>query len=65
MGFFIAQIGMLCDLIKACEMNVYEAPKSKRTVVGVEWTSNIPSMTFGSSKVVSTSTWFTLLELDA
>jgi hypothetical protein len=52
----MAHKGMLCDLTKAWEMNVCEAPKSKRTVAGVEWTSNIPSITSGSSDAISADT---------
>jgi len=56
MGLFMAQAGILCVLMKACEMNVCEAPESKRMVAGVEWTSNILIITLGSSIAVSTDT---------
>jgi hypothetical protein len=55
-ALFMARAGILCVLMKACEMNVCEAPKSKRTVPGVEWTSNIPIITLGSSIVVPADT---------
>jgi hypothetical protein len=46
-------------------MKECDAPESKRTVAGVEWTSNIPSITSGSSTVVSWDKWFTLPVLGA
>jgi hypothetical protein len=45
-------------------MKECDAPESKRTVAGVEWTSNV-SITSGSSTVVSWDKWFTLPVLDA
>jgi hypothetical protein len=46
-------------------MKEFDAPESKRTVAGVEWTSNGPSITSGFSTVVSWDKWFTLLVLGA
>jgi hypothetical protein len=51
--FFMAQKGILCVLTNACDMKECDAPESKRTVAGVEWTSNVPSITSGSSVAVS------------
>ena len=65
MVFFMAHKGILCILTKACEMKECEAPESKRTVVEIELTLNVPSMTSGASCAVSADTWFTLLVLGA
>jgi hypothetical protein len=51
--FFMAHKGILCVLINACDMKECDALESQRIVVGVEWTSNVPSITFGSSTTVS------------
>jgi hypothetical protein len=53
MGFFMAHKGMLCVLTNIWDMNECEAPESKRTVAGVEWTSNVLSITSGSSIAIS------------
>ena len=52
----MAHKGMLCVLTNACDMKECEAPESKRTVAGVELTSNVPSMTSGFSSTVSIET---------
>ena len=39
--------------------------QNKKIVVGVELTSNVPSMTFGSASVVLVDTWFTFPVLGA
>jgi hypothetical protein len=51
--FFMAHKGILCVLTNAYDMRECDAPESKRTVVGVEWISNVPSITLGSFTVVS------------
>jgi hypothetical protein len=51
--FFMAHKGILCVLTNACDMKECDAPESKRIVVGVEWTSNVPNIIFGSSTAVS------------
>jgi len=56
MALFMAQADILWVLTKACEMKVCEAPESKRMIAGVEWTSNIPIITLGSSIAVSADT---------
>ena len=56
MGFGMAHKGMLLFLTNACDMNECEAPESKRTVAGVELTSNVPSMTSGSASAVFVDT---------
>jgi hypothetical protein len=53
MGFFMAHKGMLYVLTNICDMNECEALELKRRVAGVEWTSNVPSITSGSSIAVS------------
>ena len=65
MGFCMAHKGMLWFLTNACDMNECEALESKRIVVGVELTSNVPSMTSGSASTVSVDTWFTFPVLGA
>ena len=65
MGFCMAHNGVLWFLTNACDMNECEAPELKRTVAGVELTSNVPSMTSGSTSAMSVDTWFTFLVLDA
>ena len=65
MGFCMAHNGMLWFLTNAYDMNEYEALELKRTVAGVEWTLNIPSMTSGSASAVSVDTWFTFPMLGA
>ena len=52
----MAHKGMLCVLTNACDMNECEAPESKRTMAGVELTSNVPSMTSGAASAVSVDT---------
>jgi hypothetical protein len=52
-GFFMAHKWILCILTNDCDMKECDAPESKRTVAGVEWTSNVPSITSGSSTAVS------------
>ena len=52
----MAHKGMLWFLTNACDMNECEAPELKRTVVGVELISNVPSMTFGSASAISVDT---------
>jgi hypothetical protein len=39
--------------------------QNKKIVAGVVWTSNVPSITSGSSTVVSWDKWFTLPVLGA
>ena len=56
MGFCMAHNDMLWFLTNACDMNECEAPESKRTVAGVEFTLNVPSMTYGSTTAVSVDT---------
>jgi hypothetical protein len=51
--FFMAHKGILCVLTNACDMKECDAPESKRTVAEVEWTSNVPTITSGSSAAVS------------
>ena len=65
MGFCMAHKGMLCILTNAYDMNECEAPKSKRTVAGVELTLNVPSMTSGSASAISVDAWFTFPVLGA
>ena len=56
MGSFMAHKGMLCILINVYDMKECEAPESKRTMAGVELTSNVPTMTSGSASAVSVDT---------
>jgi hypothetical protein len=51
--FFMAHKGILCLLTNGCDMKECDALESKRIVVGVEWISNVPSITFGSTTAVS------------
>ena len=52
----MAYKGMLCVLTNACDMKECEAQELKRTVAGVESTSNVPSITSGSTSVVFVDT---------
>jgi hypothetical protein len=51
--FLMAHKEILCVLTNAYDMRECDAPELKRTVVVVEWTSNVPSITSGSFAVVS------------
>jgi hypothetical protein len=55
-GSFMTSMGMLCILTKVWEINVCEAPESNKTVVGVKWALNVPSITSGSLYAISVNT---------